>query len=96
MNSIQQLPDGRILISSRHTWAVYSIEKKSGRIAWELGGKHSSFNMGPGADFQWQHDATLHGNGLLTVFDDGGCPAVASASDPSRRPPGDPRARLHT
>ena len=49
LNSIQQLPDGRILISSRHTWAVYSIEKKSGRIAWELGGKHSSFNIGPGA-----------------------------------------------
>ena len=74
MNSIQQLPDGRILISSRHTWAVYSIEKKSGRIAWELGGKHSSFSIGPGAGFQWQHHATLHGNGLLTVFDDGAAP----------------------
>jgi hypothetical protein len=74
LNSIQQLPDGRILISARHTWAVYSIEKKSGRIAWELGGKHSSFNMGPGSDFQWQHDATLHGHGILTVFDDGGAP----------------------
>jgi hypothetical protein len=74
LNSIQQLPDGRILISARHTWAVYSIEKKSGRIAWELGGKHSSFRMGPGSAFRWQHDATLHGHGILTVFDDGGAP----------------------
>ena len=74
LNSIQQLPDGRILISARHTWAVYSIEKKSGKIAWELGGKHSSFNMGAGTQFSWQHDATLHGRGLLTVFADGGAP----------------------
>ena len=74
LNSIQQLPDGRILISARHTWAVYSIEKKSGRIAWELGGKHSSFSMSPGSAFRWQHDATLHGHGILTVFDDGAAP----------------------
>ena len=74
LNSIQQLPDGRILISARHTWAVYSIEKKSGKIAWELGGKRSSFSLGPGTQFSWQHNATLHGNGLLTVFADGGAP----------------------
>jgi Arylsulfotransferase (ASST) len=74
MNSIQQLPDGRILISARHTWAVYSIEKKSGRIAWELGGKRSNFNMGAGTQFAWQHHAILHGHGLLTVFADGGAP----------------------
>ena len=80
MNSIQQLPDGRILISARHTWAVYSIEKKSGKIAWELGGKHSSFSMGAGTRFFWQHDATLHGHGLLTVFDDGSPPQEESQS----------------
>jgi hypothetical protein len=74
LNSIQQLPDGRILISARHTWAVYSIEKKSGKIAWELGGKHSSFAMGSGTRFFWQHDASLYGHGLLTVFDDGAPP----------------------
>ena len=74
LNSIQQLPSGRILISARHTWAVYSIEKKSGRIAWELGGKHSSFIIGAGTRFFWQHDATLYGHGLLTVFDDGAPP----------------------
>ena len=47
MNSIQQLPDGNILISSRNTWAVYLINKKTGKIIWRLGGKHSSFKMGP-------------------------------------------------
>ena len=57
LNSIQQLPGGRILISARHTWAVYSIEKKTGKIAWGLGGKHSNFKMGTGTNFEWQHDA---------------------------------------
>ncbi len=70
LNSIQQLANGRLIISSRHTFAVYAIDKKTGRVAWELGGKHSNFSMGPGASFEWQHDATLHGGGLLTVFDD--------------------------
>ncbi len=74
LNSIQQLPSGRILISARHTWAVYSIEKKSGKIAWELGGKHSSFRMGPGTNFEYQHDATLNGSGVLTLFDDAASP----------------------
>jgi hypothetical protein len=74
LNSIQQLRSGRILISARHTWAIYSIEKKSGKIAWELGGKHPSFRMGPGTRFYFQHDATLWGGGLLTVFDDGSSP----------------------
>jgi outer membrane protein assembly factor BamB len=74
MNSIQQLPDGNILISSRNAWAVYLINKKTGKIIWRLGGKHSSFKMGPHTNFEWQHDATLHNNGLLTLFDDGAAP----------------------
>jgi hypothetical protein len=79
LNSIQQLPDGRILISARNTWAVYLIDKKTGKVAWELDGKHSSFSMGRGSRFYWQHDATLHGNDFLTVFDDG-APAVERQS----------------
>jgi hypothetical protein len=80
LNSIQQLPDGRILISARHTWAVYSIDKKTGKIAWELGGKHSSFKMGPGTRFFWQHHATLYSGGRLTVFDDGAFPQMEGHS----------------
>jgi hypothetical protein len=74
LNSIQQLSNGEIIISARHTWAVYAINKATGKITWELGGKHSSFKMGPGTGFEWQHDATLHSNGLVTLFDDAGGP----------------------
>jgi hypothetical protein len=71
LNSIQQIPGGNVLVSFRHLSAVLSINKKSGHINWELGGKHSSFSIGPGAHFYWQHDARLHRHGVLTVFDNG-------------------------
>ena len=71
LNSVQQLPNGNVLISSRHMWAVYEIDKQTGNILWTLGGKNSSFKMGPGASFSWQHDARLHPDGTITLFDDG-------------------------
>jgi hypothetical protein len=74
LDSIQQLKDGNILVSSRNTWAVYLIDKKSGKVVWRVGGKHPSFKMGRHTNFEWQHDATLHPRGVLTVFDDADSP----------------------
>ncbi len=71
INSIQPLPGGKLLVSARHTWAVYEIDKRSGKVLWRLGGKRSSFAMGRGTYFEWQHDAQLQPNGTLTLFDDG-------------------------
>jgi arylsulfotransferase ASST len=71
MNSIQQLSNGNLLISVRNTWAVYEISKRSGNVLWELGGKHSSFRMGRGTRFEWQHDARMQRDGTITLFDDG-------------------------
>src|SRR5205823_2552752 len=51
LNSIQQLSDGHLIISGRNTWAVYSIDKSTGKTVWQLGGKHSSFKRGAGANF---------------------------------------------
>ncbi len=70
LDSIQQLPNGDLLVSGRDTWAVYEIDPRNGRIVWSLGGKQSSFRMAPGTQFAWQHDARLYGS-TLTVFDDG-------------------------
>jgi hypothetical protein len=74
LNSIQQLPGGNLLISLRNTWAVYEIDKRTGHVVWTLGGKHSSFKMGPRTKFEWQHDARLHPDGTLSLFDDGALP----------------------
>jgi hypothetical protein len=63
------LPDGSLLVSARATWAIYDISRRTGRILWSLGGKHSSFRLGPRVRFSWQHDARLVGD-TLSLFDD--------------------------
>ena len=46
----------------------------TGAIEWTLGGPHSSFKIGSGADFEWQHDVvTYPGTSLITMFDDHCC-----------------------
>ncbi len=84
MNSIQQLPGGNLLISARNTWGVYEIDKHTGKIIWTLGGKHSNFSIGSGANFSWQHDAHLVGN-RLTLFDDASNGAVQNESESSAK-----------
>jgi hypothetical protein len=69
MNSIQQLPDGNLLVSARDTWSVYLIDRATGNVIWTIGGKHSSFRFKRGARFAWQHDAHLSGS-TLSLFDD--------------------------
>lgn len=69
INSIQQLPDGNLLVSARHTWALYKLERRTGNVIWTLGGKRSQFYMGPDTAFAWQHHARQLSDGGLTLFD---------------------------
>ena len=71
INSIQQLRNGNLLISARYTWALYEINMRTGRVSTVIGGKHSSFRMGRGTQFEWQHDAHMLPDGTITVFDNG-------------------------
>lgn len=90
LNAVQALPDGDLLVSMRNTWAVYLIDPMKGRIIWTLGGRHSTFKLGPGAAFAWQHDARLvhPGDGglgshvELTLFnDDNGDPTTQNPAE---------------
>ena len=83
LNSIQQQPGHRLLISARNTWSVYLIDERTGKVIWTLGGKNSNFRMGSGTNFEWQHDARLHGN-TLSLFDDGALPQEESESSAKR------------
>lgn len=80
INSIEELPKGNLLLSARNTWGVYKIDKYSGNVDWRLGGKKSSFRMGRGSRFAWQHDARVHKSGAITIFDNGAAPPVHSVS----------------
>lgn len=79
INSVDLDGDGNLLISSRSTHTVYKLDRK-GTILWRLGGKHSDFEMAPGSNFAWQHDARRQPDGTLTVFDNGATPAVEKLS----------------
>jgi hypothetical protein len=80
INSVELEPNGNYLISARNTWAVYEIDGKTGKVLWRLGGKKTSFEMGKGTRFAWQHDARFHPDGTLTIFDDESTPPEAPAS----------------
>jgi hypothetical protein len=76
INSIDVQPDGDWLISARNTWAAYDIDPRTGKVRWRLGGKRSSFAMGPGTRTAWQHDARRQPDGTITFFDNGASPSV--------------------
>jgi hypothetical protein len=76
INSIELQRDGGLLTSSRNTRAIYEIEGRTGRIAWRVGGRRSSFSMGPGTDIAYQHDPRELSDGTISVFDNGASPAV--------------------
>jgi hypothetical protein len=66
--------DGNLLVSSRHTWTVYKVDRTTGAVLWRLGGKRSDFTFGDGATFSWQHHVRRHPDGSLSVFDNGAGP----------------------
>jgi hypothetical protein len=80
INSINLDQDGSLLISARNTWTAYDIDAHTGQIVWRLGGKHSSFRMGPGTATAWQHDPRQLANGSISIFDNGASPAVHGQS----------------
>jgi EmrB/QacA subfamily drug resistance transporter len=93
VNAIDLSGNGTFLVSMRNTWAAYLVNIDTGRIEWTLGGRHSSFEFGPGAAFQWQHDVAFGAGGrsdsTVTMFDDHCCQLTGGgtsvpATGPSR------------
>lgn len=82
LNSIDEGPDGDLLVSARNMWALYDLSRRTGRINWQFGGKKSDFTFGPGADFFWQHDARFRPGKGISMFDDGCC---ATSSSPPQQ-----------
>jgi hypothetical protein len=66
----------RLLVDSRNTWAAYLIDPRSGEVIWRIGGKKSSFQIGPGAAPAWQHDLRIDPGGTVSFFDNGATPTV--------------------
>jgi hypothetical protein len=86
LNSVGVDLDGGLLISARHTNAVYKVDRKTGQVKWRLGGKQSDFTFGPGAGFSYQHDVRRHADGTVTIFDNGAAIPGAPGVEPFSRP----------
>jgi len=69
VNSIDVDADGNLLVSARHTHAIYKLRRSDGGVIWRLGGKKSDFRLGRGVRFGWQHDARRQPDGTITLFD---------------------------
>jgi hypothetical protein len=81
LNSIELLPGDHLLVSARDTCAVYDVDQRTGKIVWTLGGKDSTFKLGSGARFYFQHDAQMLPGDRVSLFDDeAGPPFYASTS----------------
>ena len=83
INSIESRGKSEVIVSTRHTDAVYGIDRDSGEINWKLGGSPTGKSLRVVGDpatklLGGQHDARLDRYGRLTIFD--------NSKDRPRRP----------
>jgi len=76
INSIEPRGPDEVIVSTRHTDAVYGIDRASGEINWKLGGSPTGKALRVVGDpatklLGGQHDVRLDRHGRLTVFDNG-------------------------
>jgi hypothetical protein len=89
INAVHLAWNGSLLIDARNTWTTYDVDRRTGNINWELGGKQSTFTLqaapgqaldGAGEIFAWQHDPEQVGPGTFTWFDNEAAPAELPVS----------------
>ena len=68
VNSVDESRDA-LLVSARHTHALYLVDRRTGALRWRMGGRRSDFQVGQDAVFAWQHDARRRSASLISMFD---------------------------
>lgn len=76
INSIEPRGADELVISTRHTDALYGIQRSTGEILWKLGGSETADSLRVIGDparrlLGGQHDARIADDGSLSVFDNG-------------------------
>jgi hypothetical protein len=92
INAVHIDTDGNLLIDARDTWTTYKINRHSGNIIWQLGGKAGDFTFraAPGQSlnkagelFAWQHDPEALGNDEYSFFDNEAAGVGNTGVDPT-------------
>ncbi len=76
INSIEPRGADEVVISTRHTDAVYGIRRSTGEIRWKLGGSKTADSLWIAGDparklLGGQHDARIADDGSLSIYDNG-------------------------
>ncbi|HEU5254281.1 MAG TPA: arylsulfotransferase family protein [Solirubrobacterales bacterium] len=76
INAIEPRGPNEVVISTRHTDAVYGIRRSSGEIAWKLGGAKTGKSLRIVGDparklLGGQHDVRVADDGSLSIYDNG-------------------------
>jgi hypothetical protein len=70
-NSVYEDDDGHLLVSFRHLNSVVKIDRNTGNIIWQLGGKSNDFTFTNDVGFTAQHHAERRSSGNISVLDNG-------------------------
>lgn len=74
LNNVQPLANGQFLASLRTEWGAYLVDSSTSQTVWKLGGKNSTFKLGSGASFFYQHDVQYNAaKSMVSMFDNGCC-----------------------
>jgi hypothetical protein len=76
VNSVEEDTDGNLILSARDTCALYKLDRETGEVLWQLGGRGGDFQMGRDTRFCFQHDARRAGPGRISLFDNAAGPPV--------------------
>lgn len=76
INSIEPRGSDEVVVSTRHTDAVYGIRRSTGEIAWKIGGSKTADSLQIVGDpasklLGGQHDARIAADGSLSIYDNG-------------------------
>jgi hypothetical protein len=76
INSIEPRGEDEVVISTRHTDAVYGIQRSTDEILWKLGGSETEDSLRVLGDpahklLGGQHDARIADDGTLSIYDNG-------------------------
>jgi Arylsulfotransferase (ASST) len=76
INAIEPRGQGEVVISTRHTDAVYGIRRSTGEIVWKLGGSKTADSLRIVGDparklLGGQHDVRIAADGSLSIYDNG-------------------------
>lgn len=63
--------DENLIVSSRNTSTILKLDRETGELLWQLGGKGDAFGLTPEQKMTNQGDVRLTEEGELTIFDNG-------------------------